>query len=232
MLSHCKKETDRQISSVCRYAFLLVRQNPERPTAHNYADATAVQQLPASGWGNWRLRARDSPEGSQFRPERSRERDGPRPAVLSEDGNLARVPSRTHVAPKQPASLRNPQSGGLKQPQQYFIARFCVRFYQPAHVLLADDPLRQALLIAGQRQLVGGIGGNVSHSLAEPEQALDRRQGAGSRDGGQAVFNQRLREVLEIAQSQTVQRLTHVGEQSAGVPAVAPPSMRAGPRVR
>jgi hypothetical protein len=44
----------------------------------------------------------------------------------------------------------------------------------------------------------------------------------------QAGLNKRLRKALEIAQSQTVQRLRCVGEKPGSVALVAPPSMRAG----
>ena len=42
--------------------------------------------------------------------------------------------------------------------------------------VLADNPFRQPLLIAGQRQLRRRVAGNVAHPLAEPEQALYGRQ--------------------------------------------------------
>jgi hypothetical protein len=75
-------------------------------SAHDYADAPTVEQPPAPGWENGFLRARDSPESGQFRPQRRGQGYGPRAAVLAEGGNLAGVASRTHVAPKQPTSLR------------------------------------------------------------------------------------------------------------------------------
>src|ERR1019366_4954655 len=89
-----------------------------RRPSHDYADAPSVQQLPAPGGENRLLRARISPEGHQFRPQRRGQPDGPRAAVLAEHSNLAGVPSRPQIAPKQPTSLGNPQSSGIKQPQQ------------------------------------------------------------------------------------------------------------------
>jgi glycosyltransferase involved in cell wall biosynthesis len=48
-------------------------------------------------------------------------------------------------------------------------------FHQPLDVLLADDPFGQPLLVAWQREFGGGIGANITHSLAESKQALDCR---------------------------------------------------------
>jgi hypothetical protein len=141
---------------------------------------------------------------------------------------LSNEESQTDIARKQPASLRDPQSGGIKQPQQDPIERFCVRFHQPANVFLADNPFRQPFLVAGQSQLRGGIGENIRHSQAEPEQALHCRQDPGSRNGCQARLHQRLREALEIPQGQTAQPLRYMVEEPSGVAPLAPTSMWAG----
>ncbi len=55
-----------------------------------------------------------------------------------------------------------------------------------------------AWIIAWKRKFGGGVGGNITHPLAEPEQALDRREGTSARDGGQARLNEGLREALEV----------------------------------
>jgi hypothetical protein len=110
------------------------------------------------GWGAPRGRAERRRETHPFGRERHhagvapistiegqagyREHDDPEPlarehVVLPFSPNTVIWPesSRPQIAPMQPASLRNPQSGGIKQPHQDPVARFCVRFQLARSVL-------------------------------------------------------------------------------------------------
>jgi hypothetical protein len=79
------------------------------------------------------------------------------------------------------------------------VARFAGGGQHSPQVLLAQDALCQAVLVAGERQLAGWVRGKVLHAVAEAEQTFDRGDGACAGDGGQTLIHQELREVLKVA---------------------------------
>jgi hypothetical protein len=94
-------------------------------------------------------------------------------------------------------------------------------------VVLADNPLREPLLVAGQHQLGGGVAGSVKHPLTEPEQALDRRQRAGAGDGCQSSFNQECAKFWRSPKFMIAKGLDTYARSRAASRPVALPGMRA-----
>ena len=104
---------------------------------------------------------------------------------MPKNRNLAGVASSMQVAPEQVAGFRHTQASGVEQPKQNAIAWFCFGGEDPLNVLLREDPFRQAILVAGQRQFRGRIESQVPYPDAETEQALDGGQRAHAGDRNQ-----------------------------------------------
>ena len=119
------------------------------------------------------------------------------------------------------AGFRNPQAGCVEQPEQNVIMWFCFGGEHSTHVLLAQDPFRQAILIAGQRQFRGRIDRQVPHPDAEAEQAFDGGQRARPRDRSQARGHQELGEALQIGEGYAGEGLFRVIEKSFRIKAIA-----------
>lgn len=140
-------------------------------TPHDDADAPAVQWLSAPGSKNWLLGLRRSAPAHQLPPNLGGQGNRPCPTVLSEYRNLASVASSVQVAPEQVARFRHTPAGGIEQPQQNAITRFCFGGEDPLNILLSEDPFRQAILVAGQRQFRRRVDWQIPQPIAEAKQA-------------------------------------------------------------
>jgi hypothetical protein len=90
------------------------------------------------------------------------------------------------------------------------IAGFRIRGEYSIQILLGQNPFGQSALISGQRQFRGRVRGNVMHPVTEAKEAFDRRQRPHARNGRQAGFDQRLRELLEVGESYAEKGLVRV----------------------